>query len=433
LEIFVRPLVREWLIELRVAPAVADWLSWLTLGAAVAIAMYLAKTITRFIVLRAVRYFVTRTRTTWDDALLNSRFFNRLAHLAPGLVLYFSAALFPSVTGGIQRLAMVYMIMTGAFAFSAFLAAVDHVYMTLDVSRQRPIRGYIQIARILLLVFVSVVAIATVMDRSPWLLLSGLGAMTAVLLLIFRDSILGLVASVQLSSNDMVRIGDWIEMPKYGADGEVIDVTLHVVKVRNWDKTITTIPSYQLISDSFKNWRGMQESGGRRIKRAVYIDMSSIKFCTEEMLDRFQQYQLITDYVRQRREEIETWNRAHDVDTSQLINGRNMTNIGTFRAYVSAYLRNHPKIHQDLTFLIRHLEPTEKGLPLEIYVFSNDQVWANYEAIQADIFDHILSVVPLFDLRIFQFPSGYDFRGLKEMLHAERPTPPSDTSHSTSV
>ena len=429
----MRPYVQQWLFDHRITPAVADWLSWLILGAAVAIAMYLAKAITRIVVLRAVRYFVKRTRTTWDDALLHSHFFNRLAHFAPGMVLYFSAALFPSVVIGVQRIAIVYMILTGASAFSAFLAAVDDVYMTFDVSRQRPIRGYTQIARILLFVFVGVISVATVMGRSPWLLLSGLGAMTAVLLLIFRDSILGLVASVQLSANDMVRIGDWIEMPKYGADGEVMDVTLHVVKVRNWDKTITTIPSYQLISDSFKNWRGMQESGGRRIKRAVYIDMSSIKFCTKEMLDRFEQYQLITDYVRQRREEIEAWNRAHNVDTSHLINGRNMTNIGTFRAYVSAYLRSHPKIHQDLTFLIRHLRPTENGLPLEIYVFSNDQVWANYEAIQADIFDHILSVVPLFDLRVFQSPSGYDFRGLTDLLHAERPTLPPDRPHSTSA
>lgn len=411
----MRPLVQEWLIDRGVASAVADWLSWLVVGAAVALAMWLAKALARYVVLRAVRYFVKRTRTTWDDALLAGGFFNRLAHLAPGLVLYFSAALFPSVSPGVQRLAMIYMILTGAFAFSAFLAAVDDVYMTFDVSRQRPIRGYIQIARILLFVFIGIVAVATLMDRSPWLLLSGLGAMTAVLLLIFRDSILGLVASVQLSSNDMVRIGDWIEMPKYGADGEVTDVTLHVVKVRNWDKTITTIPSYHLISDSFKNWRGMQESGGRRIKRAVYIDMSSIRFCSGEMLDRFERYQLITDYVRQRRREIETWNRENDVDTSILINGRNMTNIGTFRAYVSAYLRHHPKIHQGLTFLIRHLEPTEKGLPLEIYVFSSDQEWANYEDIQADIFDHILSVAPFFDLRIFQYPSGYDFRGLKDV------------------
>ena len=237
-----------------------------------------------------------------------------------------------------------------------------------------------------------------------------MGAMTAILLLVFKDSILGLVASIQLTSNDMVRIGDWIEMPKYGADGDVIDVTLHTVKVQNWDKTITTIPSYALISDSFKNWRGMAESGGRRIKRAIYIDLTSIKFCTSEMLDRFEKFQLITDYIRTRKAEITEYNQEHQVDTSELINGRNLTNVGTFRAYLVAYLHHHPKIHQDLTFLIRHLPPGEQGLPIEIYVFSNDQVWANYEAIQADIFDHIFSVVPMFDLRLFQNPTGADFQ-----------------------
>jgi len=266
--------------------------------------------------------------------------------------------------------------------------------------------------RIFIFVFLGIIALATLMDRSPWLLLSGLGAMTAVLLLIFRDTILGLVASVQLSSNDMVRIGDWIEMPKYGADGDVVDVTLHTVKVRNWDKTITSIPAYQLISDSFKNWRGMSESGGRRIKRAIDIDMTSVRFCDAEMLARFEKFQLITNYVQQRRQEIADYNQAHSIDTSYLINGRHMTNLGTFRAYLVAYLRSHPKIHQDMTFLIRQLPPTATGLPMEIYVFSNDQEWANYEAIQADIFDHVVSVVPLFDLRVFQSPSGYDFRGL---------------------
>jgi miniconductance mechanosensitive channel len=213
----------------------------------------------------------------------------------------------------------------------------------------------------------------------------------------------------------MVRIGDWIEMPKYGADGDVIDVSLLTIKVQNWDKTITTIPAYSLISDSFKNWRGMQESGGRRIKRPVYLDMTSVKFCDEEMLRRFEKYQLITDYIKQKRTEIAEYNKANDIDTSELINGRNLTNLGTFRAYVAAYLHHHPKIHQGLTFLIRHRPPTEKGLPLEIYVFSNDQVWANYEAIQADIFDHILAVVPMFDLRIFQLPSGYDIKTLSSL------------------
>jgi miniconductance mechanosensitive channel len=231
-------------------------------------------------------------------------------------------------------------------------------------------------------------------------------------MLIFKDTILGFVASIQLSGHDMVRIGDWIEMPKYGADGDVIDVSIHTVKVRNWDKTITTIPTYSLVSDAFKNWRGMSESGGRRIKRALHIDLNSIKFCTDEMLERFKKFSLLRDYISSRQEEISRYNQEHKTDTSQLINGRRQTNIGVFRAYIIAYLKNHPKIHKNMTFLVRHLEPTEHGLPVQIYVFSNDQVWANYESIQADIFDHLLAAVPEFELRVFQNPTGHDFASL---------------------
>ncbi len=411
-------LIQNWLLGLGVEQNLSIWLGWAILIAGLIAVAMIAKFITRRVVLRAITFFVRRTATKWDDALLQRHFFSRLAHFTPAIIFYFGAPLFPAVAPTVERIAMDYMILTGLFVVSAFLSAVEDVYATYSISRQKPIKGYVQLTRIILFIFVGIIALATLMNRSPWLLLSGLGAMTAVILLIFRDSILGLVASVQLSSNDMVRIGDWIEMPKYGADGDVIDVTLNTVKVRNWDKTITTIPAYQLISDSFKNWRGMTESGGRRIKRAVNIDMAGIKFCDKAMLDRFEEYQLLAPYIRQRRKEIAEYNKTHDIDTRHLINGRNMTNIGTFRAYVAAYLHSHPKIHQDMTFLIRHLPPGENGLPIEIYVFSNDQEWANFEAIQADIFDHILAVLPLFDLRVFQRPSGYDFRGLADLLKA---------------
>jgi miniconductance mechanosensitive channel len=229
---------------------------------------------------------------------------------------------------------------------------------------------------------------------------------------VFKDSILGLVASFQVSANDMVRIGDWIEMPNYGADGDVIDISLNTVKVQNWDKTISTIPTYALVSDPVKNWRGMAESGGRRIQRAIHIDMHTVKFCTEEMLDRFEKFEHLSDYLAPRRREVADFNREHNVDTSQSVNGRRLTNLGTFRAYVSGYLRHHPKIHRDLTFLVRQLQPNDKGIPIEIYVFSNDQEWANYEALQADIFDHIIAAVPAFDLAVFQSPTGRDVRAL---------------------
>jgi len=236
--------------------------------------------------------------------------------------------------------------------------------------------------------------------------------MTAVILLIFRDTILSFVASLQISSNDLVRVGDWIESPTFGADGSVLDIALHTVTVQNWDKTFTIIPTHKLIDESFKNWRGMQLSGGRRIKRAVYIDISSIRFCDADMVERFKRMHLITEYVQRKQEELKRHNQEHNIDESVLVNGRRMTNVGTFRAYIDAYLKNHPLIHKDMTFLVRQLAPGPTGLPIEIYVFTTDTAWANYEAIQSDIFDHILAVVPQFDLRVFQEPTGQDFKQL---------------------
>lgn len=403
---------RNWLIGQGVSEGLSGYIAPLGVALGVIVLAFLSNFVAKRFLVRSLSYFVRKSRTQWDDYLLRHKVFIRLSHLVPALVIYFSAHLFPSIQDAIQRISMVYMILAGLFVFNSFLNAVVDIYHTFDVSKQRSVKGYIQVAKIIISIFVGIIAVAMLMNRSPWLLLSGLGAMTAVVLLVFKDSILGLLASIQLSMNDMVRIGDWIEMPKYGADGDVIDITLHTVKVQNWDKTIATIPAYSLISDSFKNWRGMSDSGGRRIKRAVYVDMASIKFCTDEMLARFEKFQLIADHIRLKRKEIAEYNREHDVDTSELINGRGLTNIGTLRAYIAAYLHAHPKIHQDMTFLIRHLPPGEYGLPIEIYVFSNDQVWANYEAIQADIFDHILAVVPLFELRVFQRPSGSDLRAL---------------------
>ncbi len=407
---------KNWMVDLGVAEGLAEYLGWISAGLAVIIVAWLANLIAKRVLLTGVKYFARKTHTRWDDILVERKVFTRLSHLAPALVIYYSAYLFLPVQDGLQRLSIAYMILAGVLVLNAAFNAVIDIYNTYEVSRERPIKGYVQVAKIILFVFLAIVAVSVLMDRSPWLLLSGFGAMTAVVLLVFKDSILGLVASIQLSSNDMVRIGDWIEMPKYGADGDVVDVSLHTVKIQNWDKTISTIPAYYLISDSFKNWRGMSESGGRRIKRALNIDMNSVKLCTPQMLDRFERFQLIGDYIKARREEITRFNEQHKIDTSELINGRNLTNIGTFRAYVVAYLRQHPKIHQQMTFLIRHLPPGEYGLPIEIYVFSNDQEWANYEAIQADIFDHILAVAPMFDLRIFQNPTGADFRALAETV-----------------
>jgi miniconductance mechanosensitive channel len=337
---------------------------------------------------------------------------NRLAHHAPALVIYFAIRIpFPesdNVISFIQRLVVAYMIGVVAMVINSILNAGYDIYNTYEISKTRPIKGYVQVAKVLVVIVGVVLIVTTVLNKSPVGILSGIGALSAVLMLVFKDSILGLVASIQLTANNMVHIGDWISMPKYGADGDVIEITLQSIKVRNWDKTISTIPIYALITDSFKNWRGMQESGGRRIKRSISIDMRSIKFCDKKMIDTYSSIHYLTEYIERKVEEIEKYNKEHGISPKDLINGRRLTNVGTFRAYLSEYLRHHPKIHDKMTFLVRQLPPAQNGLPIEIYVFSNDQAWANYEAIQADIFDHILAVLPIFDLRIYQDPSGWD-------------------------
>jgi len=362
----------------------------------------------RKIALRAVIKYIMSNVITWDNVLLEHNVFQRLFYLVPAIVIYYCAILFPEQQELIQRLCVTYCILVALFVIEALLSSADDIYGGLEVSKTRPIKGYIQIVKILMFVIGLVIVIANLINKSPVILLSGLGAMTAVLLLIFKDSILGLVAGIQLATNDMVRIGDWIEMPKYGADGDVIEISLHTVKVENWDRTITAIPSYALVSDSFKNWRSMQDSGGRRIKRSIYIDKTSIEFCTDEMIQQFKGMNLLTEYITGKQKEIEQYNTEQSIDAGDPVNGRKITNIGTLRVYIENYLRNHAKIHKGMTLMVRQLQPTENGLPLEIYAFTNDTNWTNYEAIQADVFDHILSIIPYFNLRVFQVPSGYD-------------------------
>jgi miniconductance mechanosensitive channel len=286
------------------------------------------------------------------------------------------------------------------------------VYSSYEIAKDRPIKGYLQVAKLFVFIVGGVLTVASALDRSPVVFLAGVGAMTAVLLLIFRDTILSLVASIQIASNDMVRIGDWIEMPKYGADGDVIDVALHTVKVQNWDKTITTIPTYKLIEDSFKNWRGMSESGGRRIKRSIFIDMTSVRFLSDEDVEHFASYELLARYVRDKREELSEYNRDR-ADVLQN-NARRMTNLGTFRRYLVEYLKQNPNIHapDEMTLLVRQLQPGPEGIPIQIYAFAKDVRWVQFEDIQSDVFDHVLAVLPKFGLRIFQNPTGNDFRQL---------------------
>lgn len=397
--------------------------SVLILLLAVFLLSFIVDKIAKHLLLKVLKVITAKTKTKWDDALLEQGVFRRLAHLAPALVIYSSAPLFKiaqfqvtqSIEEFIRRVAMVYMALITILVLDSFLNAVVQIYRHFEVSKQRPIKSYVQVIKIIVYFLAAIFILSILMNKSPWAFLTGLGALTAVLVLVFKDSILGFVASIQVASNDMVRIGDWIEMPKYGADGDVIDMSLNTIKVQNWDKTITTIPTYGLVTEPIKNWRGMSESGGRRIKRTIYIDMNSIKFCDQEQLERLEKIQYLTDYLKKKKQEVKTYNQEKQIDTSNLVNGRHLTNVGTFRAYIISYLKHHPEINQKMTFLVRHRQPTEKGLPIEIYVFSSDKVWANYEAIQADIFDHFLAVIGEFNLRVFQNPSGQDIQGfLKE-------------------
>ncbi|MEE3234637.1 MAG: mechanosensitive ion channel domain-containing protein [Candidatus Latescibacterota bacterium] len=378
----------------------------------------LAHGIARGPLLRTIQRIVAKTNTQWDDALIERRVLHRLAHLAPGLIIYrlapFILESFEQISLIVHTGAKLYLLLIGTITADALLSAGLDIYRTTNTSKEISIKSLVQFAKVILYFVAGLFALSILLNQPPSVLIGGLTALTAVLLLIFRDAILGLVAGIQLTVNRMVARGDWIEMPKYGADGDVLDVSLTTVKVQNWDKTITTIPSYALISESFRNWRGMKESGGRRIKRAINIDISSVSFCNEEMLARFSRIQYITEHIDRKKNALAKYNDSNNIDLGHLVNGRRMTNIGTFRAYIIAYLQNHPEISDEMTFLVRQLAPTDCGIPIEIYVFCKDTVWANYESIQADIFDHIFAITPEFDLRIFQRPSGADLNNLAQ-------------------
>ena len=386
------------------------FLASLSLILVVLLISVIAYLLTKHIVLRILAHYIENNKYDWDAYLLKHKVLHRLSHLLPVLIIYSSAPLFGSLQTLIERLGSIYLIILIVGVLNALFNAIDDIYNRHEVARQKPIKGYLQGIKIFVFVIAGIVILSRLLGQSPLILLSGIGAMTAVVLLIFQDSILGLVAGIQLAANDMVRIGDWIEMPKYNADGDVIEITLTTVKVENFDKTITTVPPHALVKDSFRNWRGMQETGGRRIMRSIYIDSSSICFCSDEMIESYKNIEILKNYINSRYVEINEYNRTHEIDDKNPVNGRHMTNVGTFRAYIIEYLRNHSQIHQDMIQMVRQLPPKEHGLPIELYMFTKTTDWAEYETIQADIFDHLLAVAPLFGLRIFQSPSGYDLR-----------------------
>jgi len=369
------------------------------------------------VLLRLVHSVAERSLQTWDDALVRHRVGAKLAQLIPAFVIYLGVDVLPSINESLEALILnvtsAYMIVVVAITIIAILNAINDIYESNPEARQRPIKGFIQLVQLAVLIMAGLLFVAALLDRSPVLLLSGFGAMTAILLLVFKDTLLSLVASVQLTAQDMVRVGDWIEVPQFGADGDVVDVELHTIKVQNWDKTITTIPTHRLISDSFKNWRGMSASGGRRIKRAIYLDASSIHFLTADEVERCKRFLLLEDYIGDKENELADYNRKLEGLTASereaAVNMRRLTNIGTFRAYTRHYLERHPRIRQDMTLLVRQLSPGPQGVPIEIYCFTTTTAWGEYEDIQADIFDHLLAIVPEFGLRLFQQPAGTEF------------------------
>ncbi len=381
---------------------------------AVLIATIIVMYIIRGTLLQVILRWFKTNKYKWDDPLLQHNVFPKLSWFVPVALITLSLDTFLDPTGSLylfsKRIVMSGFVIVTVISLTAILSALNDIYTKIRKSRRYALRGYTDAGKIVIYIFGGIFLISIFTGKSPWGILSILGGLTAVTLLIFKDSILGFVASLQLTSSDALRIGDWIEMSKFGADGEVISMSIHSIEVQNWDKTITTIPPYSLVSSSFKNWRGMSESGGRRIKRSILIDIQSIRFCDDEMMKKFAKIGLIKNYITAKNAEITEYNNLLGSDTSLLINGRRQTNVGVFRAYIIAYLKSNPNIEQSMTFLVRQLEPGAFGLPIQIYVFSRDQVWANYEAIQADIFDHLIAATGEFGLTLFQNPSGNDFK-----------------------
>ncbi len=386
----------------------ALWVQSLIGLALLAVAALAVNYLLKKVILRAAApYLDTRTQTSDKAAAW-------LATVIPLLIIARGIAAVPNlpeeVITVVRNVAQALIVLSIAMAVVRALAYANELYERLPRSKNRPIKGFVQVVKLIVLCGAAIIMIAVLIDQSPLLLLSGLGAITAVLLLVFKDTILSLVASVQLTTQDMLRVGDWITMPGMEADGDVVDISLHTVKVQNFDKTITTIPTHRMVSDPFRNWRGMAEAGGRRIKRSLVIDQNSIRFLSADEVVELDRFKILKPYLERKRAEIEGWNAAELKGEDAPVNARRLTNIGTLRAYIIAYLQWHVRVNGDFTLLVRQLEPGPQGLPIEIYCFTDTTVWTEYEGIQADIFDHMLSIVPEFGLRVFQEPAGLDFQ-----------------------
>ncbi len=403
---------QQLLEQLRLYPQ----LSTLTGLTVLLVFSWLANWIVKRILVRGIYKLLRTTKISRHSSIADSPFIARLANIVPAVILSLGINLVSDlpefIVNVVQNVSSAFIVLTISLAISNLLNVANDAYEKRPDAHLKPIKGYVQVVKIVVFAIATILMIASLMDRSPIILLSGLGAMAAVLLLIFQDTLLSLVASVQISSNDLIRVGDWIEMPQLNADGDVIDIALHTVKIQNWDKTISVIPTKRFLSDPFKNWRGMKETGGRRIKRSILIDQQSIHFLSIEEKQKLQRFNLLTPYLSDKQADIDAWNQKLEHWGKEPVNTRRITNIGSFRAYVSQYLKNHPQICQDLTLMSRQLAPTSDGLPLEIYCFTSTIEWVEYEGIASDIFDHMLAILPEFGLRVFQHPSGIDMREL---------------------
>jgi miniconductance mechanosensitive channel len=403
----------DWLLSLglplEIIPTVA-------LGLDVCILVFvalLADVIAKRLVLRGVEKAVKKSSSTLDDIFFDKKVFDALAHLAPAIVIELGAPFvfedYPSFTNGISKFIQLYTIVIVVWVVSSFLDALLELSHRNPYLKDKPMLSYIQLGKLISYCLAGVMMFSILFSKSPAVVLSAFGAAGAVLIFVFKDTILGLVASIQISVNDTLRVGDWVSMEKFNADGDVIKITLNTIEVQNWDKTISTIPAYAFVSDSFKNWRGMSESGGRRIKRSVHISLSSVKFCNQEMLNQFKKFQLLEDYISSRSDEVSKYNEDQKVDKTFPLNGRHLTNIGIFRVYAERYLQANTNIRKDMTCMVRQQAPSEVGIPLEVYCFTNTIEWIPYENIQSDIFDHLIATASLFELEVFQSPSGADF------------------------
>ena len=390
---------------------------WLeTLLALIVLVLFasLANFIAKRVIVRGIRYLVTKLKTSNQSIFAEHSIIRRLANLVPALVVMNGVTTIPHLSPKlimfIQMGAQAFIFLTIALTISEALNIFNLIYQRNPKSRNKPIKGYLQLIKLILFVVCGLMILGTFLKKDVFTLLAGFGAMAAVLMLVFQNTILSLVASVQIASYDMVRIGDWIEMPSLNADGDVIDMSLHTVTVQNFDKTFTTIPTNKLVTDTFRNWRGMSNAGCRRIKRSLFLDQSSVHFMSDEEQQKLKEFLLLDQYLDAKQSEIEDFNKH--LSNQSRYNQRRLTNLGTFRAYVEFYLKQHQGIAQNQTLLVRQLQPISEGLPLEIYAFANTTAWASYEAIQSDIFDHLIAIIPEFGLRIYQAPSGHDFQNL---------------------